>query len=86
MLSLLVCCKRVYNPLTYPFRFLTDFAVQVTTASSFGAGTDARVFIQIIGTQASTAVYELKGSGDLFEEGRSGLLNHGITREVFRLR
>lgn len=50
---------------------VSDYEVQVTTGNSFGAGTDANVYIKIIGTKGSTAEQELVAADhkDPFESG-----------------
>ena len=53
------------------FLFLFSvYDVKVTTGNSFGAGTDANVYIKIIGTRESTTEHQLVGSGEAFEKGR----------------
>ena len=47
--------------------------MKVTTGSSIGAGTDAHVYIKIIGTEGTTTEHELVGPGDTFERGRFGI-------------
>ena len=49
--------------------FLALYYVSVTTANTFGAGTDADVFIQIFGKNGNTSAVELTESGNLFERG-----------------
>lgn len=52
--------------------FPSEYDLKVTTGSSLGAGTDANVFIKIIGTKGVTAEHGLVGLEDPFERGRSG--------------
>lgn len=51
----------------------STYEVKVTTHDSLWAGTDARVFVRVFGTQGSTAEHELTctGSDDCFERGRT---------------
>ena len=49
--------------------FLVLYYVSVTTANSFGAGTDANVLIQIFGENGNTSAVELTKSTNLFERG-----------------
>lgn len=62
--------NRFYSSGSFPFFLLSDYDVKVTTGTSFWAGTNAKVFIKVIGTKGSTAVQKLVGSGDPFERGR----------------
>lgn len=50
---------------------VSEYDLKITTGSSIGAGTDAHVYIKIIGTEGTTTEHELVGSGDTFERGRS---------------
>ena len=55
--------------------FSTEYEVQVTTGNSIGAGTDAHVYIKIIGTKGTTTENELVGdSKDPFERGRCDMI------------
>lgn len=50
--------------------FCTEYEIQVTTGNSIGAGTDAHVYMKIIGTRGTTTEHELVGdSKDPFERG-----------------
>lgn len=62
---------------------LLEYEVQVITGNSFGAGTDANVYIKVIGTRGSTAEHELGAdSEDSFERGKSVLFNqYSLTRD-----
>lgn len=44
--------------------------MKVTTGSSLGAGTDANVFIKVVGTRGTTGEHKLVGSEDAFERGK----------------
>lgn len=46
------------------------YQVGVKTGSDAGAGTDADVFIKIIGTKGTTDKHELSSSRDAFEQGQ----------------
>lgn len=52
--------------------FVADYDLKITTGSSLLAGTDANVFIKIIGTKGVTAEHKLVGPEDPFQRGRSG--------------
>ena len=63
---------------------LLEYKVQVITGNSFGAGTDANVYIKVIGTRGSTAEHELGADSeeDPFERGKSVLFNqYSLTRD-----
>ena len=50
---------------------VSEYEVQVTTGDSFGAGTDANVYIRLIGTRGSTAEHALVADHkDPFESGK----------------
>jgi len=52
------------------FKIFSEYSLKVTTGSSLGAGTDANVFIKIIGTKGTTAEHKLEGSEDAFDRGK----------------
>lgn len=53
----------------------TEYEIQVTTGNSIGAGTDAHVYMKIIGTRGTTTEHELVGdSNDPFERGRCDMI------------
>ena len=55
---------------------LSEYEVQVITGNSLGAGTDANVYMKVVGTKGSTAEHELGAdSEDPFERGKSVLFN-----------
>ncbi|XP_032237403.2 CUB and peptidase domain-containing protein 2 isoform X2 [Nematostella vectensis] len=45
-----------------------DYDIKVKTGSSLGAGTDAHVYIRLVGTRGVTAVHELTGPSSTFEK------------------
>ena len=46
------------------------YKIDVATANTLGAGTDANVFIKIFGSKGETAVHRLHKSGNQFEKGQ----------------
>lgn len=64
----------------------TEYEIQVTTGNSIGAGTDAHVYMKIIGTEETTTEHELvEDSKDPFERGRCDMIFKKIIPKSFAL-
>ena len=70
-----------FYPIFHPLISVREYVVSTMTGDGFGSGTDAQVFINLIGTLGDSGkrflIHNLEGTDEKFESGQVGISSLG---------